>query len=179
MRILITGGNGNIAKMIKNNLSEIYDITNPTAPVFEKYISPFKTDGTSTDAGVEGLVFVPAKQSHTGKNLLIASHEVSGTTAIYQIDDLFPTHVEKYALMNGISIYPNPGQTNITIFLNEFVNTKKLKIVNSLGQVMHQQVMQEQSIQLPIEKFANGIYNVIISDANTDLEVTTSTFIKY
>ena len=157
----------------------IYDITNPTAPVFEKYISPFKTDGTSTDAGVEGLVFVPAKQSHTGKNLLIASHEVSGTTAIYQIDDLFPTHVEKYALMNGISIYPNPGQTNITIFLNEFVNSKKLKIVNSLGQVMHQQVMQEQSIQLPIEKFANGIYNVIISDANTDLEVTTSTFIKY
>ena len=30
MRILITGGNGNIAKMIKNNLSEIYDITNPS-----------------------------------------------------------------------------------------------------------------------------------------------------
>ena len=29
MRVLITGGNGNIAKMIKNNLSNFYDITNP------------------------------------------------------------------------------------------------------------------------------------------------------
>ena len=29
MKLLITGGNGNIAKMIKNNLSNFYDITNP------------------------------------------------------------------------------------------------------------------------------------------------------
>ena len=29
MKVLITGGNGNIAKMIKNNLSNFYDITNP------------------------------------------------------------------------------------------------------------------------------------------------------
>ena len=29
MKILITGGNGNIAKMIKNNLSDFYEITNP------------------------------------------------------------------------------------------------------------------------------------------------------
>jgi nucleoside-diphosphate-sugar epimerase len=30
MRILITGGNGNIAKMIKNNLSDNYEIVNPS-----------------------------------------------------------------------------------------------------------------------------------------------------
>jgi nucleoside-diphosphate-sugar epimerase len=30
MRILITGGNGNIAKMIKSNLSNFYDIVNPS-----------------------------------------------------------------------------------------------------------------------------------------------------
>ena len=29
MRVLITGGNGNIAKMIKNNLSFCYEIVNP------------------------------------------------------------------------------------------------------------------------------------------------------
>jgi len=29
MRVLITGGNGNIAKMIKNNLSNFYEIVNP------------------------------------------------------------------------------------------------------------------------------------------------------
>jgi dTDP-4-dehydrorhamnose reductase len=30
MRILITGGNGNIATIIKNNLSDFYDITSPS-----------------------------------------------------------------------------------------------------------------------------------------------------
>jgi nucleoside-diphosphate-sugar epimerase len=30
MKILITGGNGNIAKIVKNNLSEIFDIINPS-----------------------------------------------------------------------------------------------------------------------------------------------------
>ena len=30
MKILITGGNGNIAKMIKKNLSKYYEIDNPS-----------------------------------------------------------------------------------------------------------------------------------------------------
>jgi hypothetical protein len=157
----------------------IYDITVPTAPVFEKYISPFKVDGTSTDAGVEGLVFVPAKQSHTGKNLLIASHEVSGTTTIFQIDDLFPTNIEKQASINNISIFPNPSQSNITITVQNFATTSKIKIVNSFGQLMHQQEMKEKSIQLPIMHLANGVYNVIISDETNDANIQTSTFVKY
>jgi hypothetical protein len=122
---------------------------------------------------------VPAKQSHTGKNLLIASHEVSGTTTIFQIDDLFPTNIEKQASINNISIFPNPSQSNITITVQNFATTSKIKIVNSFGQLMHQQEMKEKSIQLPIMHLANGVYNVIISDETNDANIQTSTFVKY
>jgi flagellum-specific ATP synthase len=38
------------------------------------------------DLGPEGLVFVPAKQSPNGKPLLIVGNEVSGTTAVLQLN---------------------------------------------------------------------------------------------
>ena len=41
------------------------------------------------DLGPEGLLFVPAKQSPNGKPLLIVGNEVSGTTAILQLNLTF------------------------------------------------------------------------------------------
>ncbi|MEM7012817.1 MAG: choice-of-anchor I family protein, partial [Verrucomicrobiota bacterium] len=65
----------------------VYDITDPQNPVFQLFINSYQDDGTMTDIAPEGLVFVPAENSHTSKNLLIVSNEVSGTTAIYEIED--------------------------------------------------------------------------------------------
>jgi 2',3'-cyclic-nucleotide 2'-phosphodiesterase (5'-nucleotidase family) len=56
----------------------MYDITNPTAPVFKQYIN------TAADLGVEGLVFVPAAESPTGNALVIVSAEVSKTISVYE-----------------------------------------------------------------------------------------------
>ena len=73
----------------------VYDITTPAAPVFMDYLNTredFATADPSTvlatvgDLGPEGLHFVPAAKSPSGKPLLIVGNEVSGTTAVYQID---------------------------------------------------------------------------------------------
>lgn len=72
-----------------------YDVTDPKAPVFMHYFNSRNfaaTDNTKPEAGdlgPEGLVFVPAAKSPNGKPLLIVGHEVSGTTAVYQIDQQF------------------------------------------------------------------------------------------
>ena len=42
--------------------------------------------GTTGDRGQEGLTFISAAQSPNGKPLLIVGNEVSGTTAIFQVD---------------------------------------------------------------------------------------------
>jgi hypothetical protein len=56
----------------------VYDISNPAAPVFLQYIDH------PADLGVEGLTFVPAHQSPTGKALIIATAEVSRTVTVYE-----------------------------------------------------------------------------------------------
>jgi hypothetical protein len=77
----------------------VYDITTPTAPVRMDYLNPrneWLTDPETEaaagrlaaigDLGPEGLVFVPAAQSPNGKPLLIVGNEVSGTTAVMQLN---------------------------------------------------------------------------------------------
>lgn len=72
----------------------LYDVTSPTKPVFVQYLNPrdfSKETNTAAagDLGVEGLVFVPAKDSPNGKPLLIVGNEVSGTTSVLQINQNF------------------------------------------------------------------------------------------
>ncbi|HEY8240379.1 MAG TPA: choice-of-anchor I family protein [Kiritimatiellia bacterium] len=58
----------------------VYDVTNPSAPAFEDYAR------NDADVSTEGLLFVPAAGSPNGKALVLASHEISGTLAIYSIE---------------------------------------------------------------------------------------------
>ncbi len=60
----------------------IYDISNPFQPIFIDYISTH----IQGDVSPEGLIFIPASKSSNGKNLLIVSFEISGSTAIYEIN---------------------------------------------------------------------------------------------
>lgn len=56
----------------------VYDISDPNNPVFKQFID------NPADLGVEGLLFVPAYESPTGKALIIASAEISRTVTIYE-----------------------------------------------------------------------------------------------
>lgn len=75
----------------------VYDISSPQAPHFVDYLNtredwvsdPQTNLANVGDLGAEGLVFVAANDSPNGEPLLIIGNEVSGTTAIYQIDQLF------------------------------------------------------------------------------------------
>ena len=69
----------------------VYDITNAQNPDFVQYInnrdfSGSPVAGTAGDLAPEGLTFIPASQSPSGKNMLAVANEVSGTTTLYQID---------------------------------------------------------------------------------------------
>jgi DNA-binding beta-propeller fold protein YncE len=77
----------------------VYDISNPFAPArvdylntrdeWEKEPEDEAAAGRLSaigDLGPEGLVFVPAAESPNGKPLLIVGNEVSGTTAVMQLN---------------------------------------------------------------------------------------------
>lgn len=62
----------------------VYDVSNPLAPSYVTYLNT--REGVTGDLGPEGIAFVPASASPNGKPLLIIGNEISGTTAIYQIN---------------------------------------------------------------------------------------------
>jgi hypothetical protein len=77
----------------------VLDLSRPSSPEFVTYVTNRKLprngnvflpcdDGTADcgDLGPEGLTFVPAGRSPTGKPLLVVSNEVSSTTTVWQID---------------------------------------------------------------------------------------------
>ncbi|MES2477455.1 MAG: choice-of-anchor I family protein [Bacteroidota bacterium] len=157
----------------------VYDVTTPAAPVFETFISPYKSDGTSTDAGVEGLVFVPAANSHTGKNLLIASHEVSGTTTIFQINDLLPSVIEEQKIIsNEYSIYPNPGHNKITIQLQQKLQGATVGIYNIIGQLVQSNHIDTEQTEIDIEQLGVGIYFIRVADNGNNQIGNPKKFIK-
>lgn len=61
-----------------------YDVSTPTAPNFVTYLN-LRTSDTG-ELGPEGVLFIPAAKSPNGKPLVILGHEISGTTAILQVD---------------------------------------------------------------------------------------------
>jgi hypothetical protein len=67
----------------------VYDIGNPSAPVFYDYINTRNFSGAGLeemgDLGPEGLCAVTAEDSPTGKPLLFVANEVSGTIAVFEV----------------------------------------------------------------------------------------------
>jgi DNA-binding beta-propeller fold protein YncE len=68
----------------------VYDISDPTAPVFVTYVNnrDFTGDteaGTAGDLGAEGVKFIAADESPIGTPLLVVANEISGTVTVFQI----------------------------------------------------------------------------------------------
>jgi hypothetical protein len=62
----------------------VYDVSNPAAPTYVTYLNT--RSGATGDRGPEGLHFISASRSPNGKPLLVVGNEVSGTTAVFQIN---------------------------------------------------------------------------------------------
>lgn len=66
--------------MERNNAIFAYDITLPSDPHMVGYIMPSDMHNSP-----EGIEFISAKDSPTGKLLLAVAFEMSGTVAIYEV----------------------------------------------------------------------------------------------
>jgi hypothetical protein len=71
----------------------IYDVSSPWAPVFVDYVNnrdfsvtPFDA-AAAKDLGPEGVIFVKADKSPSGKPMVIVANEVSGTVTLYNVTE--------------------------------------------------------------------------------------------
>jgi hypothetical protein len=99
----------------------LLDITDPTAPTAVQYLNTSNFAGslalgTAGDVSPESVAFVAAADSPTGKPLVIASYELSGTTAVFELNGPPSVSVGDVSVPEG-----NTGVTtaNVAVTLSE------------------------------------------------------------
>ena len=64
----------------------VYNVTDPTAPQYIQYINTRTVDTEGGDLSPEGLDFIPAEDSPSGKPMLSVAYEVSGSIALFELE---------------------------------------------------------------------------------------------
>lgn len=99
----------------------VYDLTNPSSPEFVTFITSrdFSED-VAGDVAPEGLRFISASESPTGKALLAATHEMSGTVAVYEFEETSipatPVPAEEFS---GTETEPKVYEGNVIVSVTD------------------------------------------------------------
>ena len=64
----------------------MFNVDNPSSPVFVGYANNRSTTVSGPDLGAEGIIIIPESDSPNGKTLVILANEVSSTLSIYQVN---------------------------------------------------------------------------------------------
>lgn len=131
----------------------IYDITNPSAPVYVDYKNTRSNTVFGGDNGPEGIVYIQANQSPTGKPMIVVSNEISGTVTLFEVRNNIPSSVNDLPKTSSNFVaYPNPtqGLINTSIIGN-------YSIYNNLGQMVLQ---MKNTNQIDISSLNRGIYYI-------------------
>lgn len=65
----------------------IFNIDNPTAPVYSGYYNNRSIGANSgPDRGAEGIIYIPKEESPNNKDLVILANEISSTLSVYQVN---------------------------------------------------------------------------------------------
>lgn len=142
----------------------IFNVENPTNPVFVGYTNNRSTTASGPDLGAEGIILIPAAQSPNGNDILILANEVSSTLSIYQINSC--------AVASGATISAN----ETTICQGENAQLSVTAIPNVTYQwIKDGQVLANQTATtLTVNQ--TGVYQVAISNSSLACSDTSTTF---
>lgn len=110
----------------------VYDISNPSAPVFVDYINTRDVNSFGGDNGPEDIKFLHKDNNPHGNYYLLVSNEISATVAVYEVK-VGPVSVEQVtATAPKLNVYPNPV-TNDKLY---FSTTVSGSLVDMNGRVI-------------------------------------------
>ncbi|MDW5289857.1 choice-of-anchor I family protein [Formosa sp. PL04] len=97
-----------------------YDVTDPTNPTFIKYMNNRTLgDDEGGDLAPEGIIYIAAEDNTLGTGLVVISNEVSSTISVYGLDNITLSVGDIQKEANTLKFYPNPVQSNQTIYFNQ------------------------------------------------------------
>lgn len=148
----------------------VYDVTDVANVSFVTYknnrtfdvAADLKVDDefAAGDLAPECVIFIPAEDHSSGKNLLVVSNEVSGSISIYDVVSASPTGVESKKIEDlKLRVFPNPvsGEGIQTNLVDDYI------VLNTLGQ----QVASFKDTQfVSTAQLAKGTYFLVAVKSN-------------
>ncbi len=156
----------------------VWDVTDPNSVSFVDHHNNRDTATGEGDLGPEGMVFIPNTDSPNKLDMLVVANEVSSTISIYHVFDSQLDTTTKdtstvsvfnsNALVNAISVYPNPSNGIVNIDAGT-LELEELEVISAQGQVIRKSNLNYSntaSINLQEEK--TGVYILkVVTDQGT------------
>ncbi len=142
----------------------VYDVTDPKAAKFADYQNSRSVSAYEGDHGPEGLVFIPSRNTATGKNYLVVANEISGTLSVFEVADNNDPGGEEPISVDVIrktpptfNVFPNPAQGN-TLYFNRKAD---VEVFNAAGHMVYKGSGQ---LTLSVAGYTPGLYFVRTQD---------------
>ena len=134
----------------------IYNISNPTSPVFEGYYNNRSTvpgDDIDGDLAPESIVYIAPSENSEEKGLIVIANEVSATISVYVLENNVLSTQETDAPTNNFVVYPNPSKGDYVFF----TNPTDYILFDLSGRKIEE---KEQATHINVSKLNSGTYLV-------------------
>lgn len=135
----------------------VYDVTDPTAPVFVDYKNTRSTSAFEGDHAPEGITFISGADSPNDKNYVVVANEISGTLTIFEVDVTNLGTTEFVNAPKTFAIFPNPATDGI-VYFNRIAD---IDVYDLNGKLIHS---EKQALTINTTKMASGMYIIKTSE---------------
>lgn len=140
----------------------VFDVTSPAQPRLIQYVNNRSVTAGTGDQGPEGIVFVQAANSPTGRPLLLLANEVSSTVSVYDVRQRgsVTTATRNTQRATPLHLYPNPTHGGSVRLSRPVSGT----LCDALGRPVRQLT---QADQLDTAGLSTGVYMLRADDGAT------------
>ncbi|MDP2187947.1 MAG: choice-of-anchor I family protein [Sphingobacteriaceae bacterium] len=145
-----------------------YEVTDPTAPVFNGYLNPRSVSSVAGDRGAETMIYIAANESANGKPYLVVANEISGTLSIIELSFNVQPQNNSYTLqilhasdMEGGLDAPKDAPNFAAVIdklEDEFANTVILSSGDNFIPSPFLSAGEDPSLQTPLRNATNLFY---------------------
>lgn len=111
----------------------VYDISEPTAPVFVDYANTRDNTAFGGDNGPEGVLYISREDSPDGETYVISANEVSGTLAIFRLEGVPLNAIDQDAQTPKMLVYPNPTTGRFQIDISDMEGRMLAEVFDLTG----------------------------------------------
>ncbi|TGD59041.1 choice-of-anchor I family protein [Flavobacterium humi] len=135
----------------------VYDITNPNDVKFVAYKNSRNVSAYAGDNGPEGVLFIKAENTTTGKNYVAVANEISGTISLFEVNAVNLSNPDLSMEPKTFVIFPNPAENGI-VYFNRAAN---FELYDCSGKLIQQ---EQNALTINTAVLAPGIYLVKTSE---------------